>query len=54
MRCVCRFTEQITPCLVRVSGVKQLWVKVEEMRADAYQRTNQDHEQALMEVWLLN
>lgn len=45
-----RFTEGVTPCLIRVSGVKELWSGVEALRAESYQQTNPQHEEVLMEV----
>lgn len=45
-----RFRAGLTPCLIRVSGVRQLFVAVEELRAEAYQQARQDHENALMQV----
>lgn len=46
----CRFVTQLATCLTRVSGVQELWVRVEEIRAESYQQTNQAHEAALLEV----
>lgn len=45
-----RFVDGVRPCLLRVSGVKQLWSEVEEMRAQSYQQSNQLHEAALLQV----
>lgn len=45
-----RFRAGLAPCLVRVSGVRQLLITVEEMRAEAYQQSQQDHEDKLMQV----
>lgn len=44
------FIEDFTPCLRQVSGVKELWLQVEEMRAVSYQQTHHDHEEALLLV----
>lgn len=47
-----RLVAQLTACLTRVSNVQELWVRVEEIRVEAYQQSNQSHEETLMEVSL--
>jgi hypothetical protein len=45
-----RFKAQLTTSLIRVSGLQDLCIRVEEIRAESYQQSNQAHEAALLEV----
>lgn len=44
------FREQLNLCLVRVSGVRALWVSVEAIRAERYCQDDEAHEALLMKV----
>ena len=47
-RCVMK--SQLEVCLVRQSGVKQLWQHVEDLRAVKYSQEDHTHEDLLMKV----
>ena len=45
-----QFRVHLTLCLGKVAGVRQLWFKVEQLRAERYRTEDERHEALLMKV----
>ncbi|XP_029452917.1 ELMO domain-containing protein 2 isoform X2 [Rhinatrema bivittatum] len=48
-----RFKLSLRVCLTQISGYKQLYLYVENLRKQPYDDSNQEHEEQLMELWSL-
>ncbi|XP_030045245.1 ELMO domain-containing protein 2 [Microcaecilia unicolor] len=48
-----RFQVSLRVCLLQISGYKQLYLRVENLRKQPYDSNNDEHEEQLMELWSL-